>query len=56
MDANNYRPISNLPTFSKVLENCFLIRLTNFFRDNDLLPPSLPAWFSEGEKYYDCSL
>jgi Reverse transcriptase (RNA-dependent DNA polymerase) len=40
LDSKNYRPISNLPSFSKVLENCFLIRLTNFFCDNDLLPPS----------------
>jgi exonuclease III len=40
LSAKNYRPISNLPSFSKVLENCFLSRLTNFFQSNNLLPPS----------------
>jgi hypothetical protein len=40
MDAGNYRPISNLPAFSKILENCFLVRLLTFFEDNKLLPAS----------------
>ena len=39
-DPKNYRPISNLPTFSKILENCFLVRVESFFRERNLLPAS----------------
>jgi hypothetical protein len=37
-NPKNYRPISNLPTFSKPLENCFLIRLASFFRQCRVIP------------------
>ncbi len=34
---NNYRPISILPTFSKIMEKIVAGRLTTFFNDNNLL-------------------
>lgn len=38
--ANNYRPIAVLPTFSKILENSYLLRLASFFAENNLIPKS----------------
>ncbi|XP_059480862.1 uncharacterized protein LOC132199839 [Neocloeon triangulifer] len=40
LDVKNYRPISSLPTFSKILEKCFLLRLFSFYEVNNLLPGS----------------
>lgn len=37
LDLNNYRPISLLPLFSKVIELCVKSRLTNFITKNGLL-------------------
>ena len=39
-DCNNYRPISVLPLFSKVLERLVYNRLYNFFIMNNLLSPN----------------
>lgn len=39
-DVNNYRPISLVPTFSKIFEKIFLYRLTSFIKHNDILSPS----------------
>ena len=36
-DFNNYRPISVLPLFSKVLENVIKTRITKFLDDHELL-------------------
>jgi Reverse transcriptase (RNA-dependent DNA polymerase) len=38
LEAKNYRPISNLTVFSKILENCFLLRLVHFFSEQKLIP------------------
>ena len=39
-DMNNYRPISLLNTFSKILEKIVAIRLTNFLDENKILSPN----------------
>jgi hypothetical protein len=39
LDMNNYRPISLLSTFSKILEKIVCSRLTNFLESNSLLSP-----------------
>ena len=39
-DLNNYRPISILPSLSKILEKILYIRLDNFFSDNNILSNS----------------
>lgn len=36
-DLNNYRPISLLPSFSKIFESAMNSRLTDFFKMYDLL-------------------
>ena len=36
-DVNNYRPISVLPIFSKILEKCIYKRLIEFFDKNNIL-------------------
>ena len=36
-NMNNYRPISILPAFSKILEKLINIRLDNFFKTNDVI-------------------
>jgi hypothetical protein len=36
-DTENFRPISLLPVFSKVIERVMNIRLTNFITKNDIL-------------------
>lgn len=38
--VENYRPISLLTTFSKILEKCVKKRLVNFLEENDILNPS----------------
>ena len=38
-DLGNYRPISILPFFSKILEKCIHNRLYNFFMSNNLFSP-----------------
>ena len=35
----NYRPISILPTMSKIYEKCILVRLVSFLDKNDILSP-----------------
>lgn len=37
---DNYRPISLLPNFSKILEKVVCIRLTNFLEENSVLTPN----------------
>lgn len=37
VDLNNYRPISLLSIFSKVIEKCFKKQLTNYIKTNNLL-------------------
>ena len=39
-DIGNYRPISLLPQFSKILEKLFLSRLDNFINAKDILNSS----------------
>ena len=39
-DPNNYRPISILPVFSKILEKLLYIQLGNFFENNQLFADS----------------
>ena len=39
-DPKNYRPISLLPSFSKILEQIIYIRLTSFFNKHDILNSS----------------
>lgn len=36
---DNYRPISLLPNFSKILEKIVSVRLTNFLNENNLISP-----------------
>jgi hypothetical protein len=36
-DIENYRPISLLPVFSKIIERVINVRLTNFITNNDIL-------------------
>ena len=38
-EISNYRPISILPTFSKVIEKCLKVRLTHFLSSNNILAP-----------------
>ena len=38
MTLSNYRPVSNLPFFSKILEQCVLKQLKNHCRQFDLMP------------------
>ena len=38
-DKNNYRPISLLPTFSKIFEKIILQQISNFFASNNILTP-----------------
>ena len=38
-DCNNYRPISILPTISKLFENYFSNQLQTFFKKNNILHP-----------------
>ena len=37
---NNYRPVSPLPIFSKIYENCIYDTLYNYFEGNDLFSKS----------------
>ena len=39
-DFTNYRPISLLPQFSKILEKCFLTRINSFVIANNILSSS----------------
>jgi hypothetical protein len=39
-DINNYRPISLLCTFSKILEKIVANRLTNYLNVNNLISPN----------------
>ena len=40
VDIANYRPISVLPVFSKIIEKCMYNRLTNFLEKNNILSTS----------------
>ena len=42
--ANNYRPVSNLPFLSKVLEKAALIQLLEHCKKNDLIPDYQSAY------------
>ena len=48
--AANYRPVSNLPFISKVVEKCMLTRLNKHCDDNNLLPEYQSAY----RKNYSC--
>ena len=39
-DCSNYRPISLLPQFSKILETLFNSRLSAFIDNNDIINPT----------------
>jgi hypothetical protein len=38
-DPNNFRPICNLSIFSKILEKCYISRLTEFFKKHKVFIP-----------------
>ena len=48
--AANYRPVSNHPFISKVVEKCMLTRLNKHCDDNNLLPEYQSAY----RKNYSC--
>jgi hypothetical protein len=39
-DVANYRPISMTSTVAKIIEKCFLVRMDEYFQENDLLSSS----------------
>jgi hypothetical protein len=39
LDVNNYRPISILPAFSKILERVILVRILSFLKKHNLMSP-----------------
>lgn len=41
MDSSNYRPISLLPVFSKIIDNCMASRISAFFECRELFNNSL---------------
>lgn len=43
-ESANYRPISNLQYFSKLLERIVLVQLLNYLNDNNLLPDCQSAY------------
>ena len=50
LTANNYRPVSNLPFLSKVLEKAALIQLMEHCKKNDLIPDYQSAY----RPHYSC--
>ena len=38
-EVKNYRPISLLPVFAKIMEKCLFTRLSNYFQENLVLSP-----------------
>jgi hypothetical protein len=43
-EVGSYRPISNLPVLSKLLERLVAGQLNNYLSSADLLPPPAPVW------------
>ena len=43
-DMKSYRPVSNLPFLSKLLERAVQRRLQEFLDSNDLMPPTQSAY------------
>ena len=48
--AKNYRPVSNLPFLSKVVETCMLVHFNSHCEKNHLLP----EYQSAHRKHYSC--
>ena len=40
LDVNNYRPISLLSVFSKIIEKVMHVRLSTFFEEHNIIYPS----------------
>jgi len=51
-DCSNYRPISLLPQFSKILETLFNSRLSAFIDKNDFINPSQYGFRENMSTYY----
>ena len=43
-DLNNYRPVSNLPFLSKVIESVVAAQLTEYMAENNLTEPLQSAY------------
>jgi hypothetical protein len=55
-DVNNYRPISLLSTFSKILDKLVQIRLTNYLDEHNLVTPQQYGFRSQHSTTHPMSL
>ena len=50
--CDNYRPVSILPTLSKIFEKCIFNQFMFYLVNEDILTPRQYAWFSPCQYYY----